>query len=69
MVPKIVSVKFNKLQMYSQEDLNKIEWWNFLSLDNQIWLMLCAGFSTPLKTNEVKNDEKIKMYNLYKDKI
>lgn len=38
-------------------------WWTSKGEDDQIWLMMKYGFSTPFDPKRVKTDEIVKIYN------
>ena len=41
----------------------KNEWWNNLSTDDKMWLMMKYGFDTPFKPSRVTSDEITKLYS------
>jgi len=43
------------------------EWWNNLSTDDQMWIMMKYGFSDNFNPNRVTQEEVIKLYNLEYD--
>ncbi len=45
-----------------------INWWNFKSEYEQIWLMMQYGWDNPFDPKRVKFSEMEKMYNLEKNK-
>jgi len=47
----------------------KNKWWNNLSTDDQMWLMVKYGFNTPFNPNRVISDEINKLYDLEKKPI
>ncbi len=51
----------------NEEEVDYDNWWNMKSEDDQMWLMMCCGFSTPFDPKRVKSDEKKKIWKLVQE--